>query len=218
MDTICRCSLTAPWTAQETRTALFVSLFFCVCSCSVRLFDINLIILIVKRTSSCTHTQQLGPKTMVVNQKALDCPVLCTLSWKKPLTVFHSATDALRLNSPGKSHPSIFFPLNHYWKQSHVSSNCPSHKPHPCCTGAASQCWSNKTRPVFTLLAVRWPFLAKRVLTWRFRKVRLLHILRSCAAIVSGNHSHYTKLVCGKMLRLRRDETDTLSVMGSPVS
>lgn len=61
-----------------------------------------------------------------------------------------------------------FFSLNHYWKQSHVSSNCLSHKPHPCCTDAASQCWSNKTRPVFTLLAVRWPFLVKRVLTWCF--------------------------------------------------
>lgn len=146
----------------------------------------------------------------------LSCPVHTEL--KKAFDCVTFCYGRLAAEQSRQKSSINFFSLNHYWKQSHVSSNCLSHKPHPCCTDAASQCWSNKTRSVFTLLAVRWPFLVKQVLTWCFLKVRLLHFLRSCAAIVSGNHSHYTKLVCGKMLRLGRGETDPLSVMGSPIS
>lgn len=103
-------------TMDSTRdeNSSFCKPFFCVCSCSVTLFDTNLIILIVKRMSSCTHTQQLGPKTDGGQSKSvgLSCPVHTEL--KK---AFDCVTFCYRRPAAEQSRQKSsinFFPLNHY--------------------------------------------------------------------------------------------------------
>lgn len=65
----------APWTAHGTKTALFVSLFSVYIWLLSHTLTLMLEFLLWK--ACAVHTQQLRPETIVVNQKALGCLVLC---------------------------------------------------------------------------------------------------------------------------------------------
>lgn len=206
----------APWTAQGTKTALFVSWFFFMRIFTLSHSDINLIILFMKSIFS----RRAAQATLVLKPMEMRCPVHTGLKKKKKtsLNALRSARRPVAEQARQKSSVKFFF-LNCYW--SHISSNCQTNpsRAHQCCLSVLekeeqSKAWVHASRGEVTFSSkmrnVAFSgFFLKSVCSTASGAVQLLCVV---------NHSHYTKLVCGRLLWLGRDETDPLSVTGSLVS
>lgn len=180
----------------------------------VLFFDINLIILTVKSMPSHAHTAAKARNDSGQSKgDGLSCPVHTQLKNAFDWVAFCSRRPGAELWRQ-KSSVNVFSLTvieNRATSHQTVRQTNLTHS-HRCRFSVLEK---QETRPVFTFLAVRWPFLVKRALTCRFLNV---WSTSSGAAPLSCvvNHSHYTKLVCGRMLWQGRDETDPLSATGSP--